>query len=81
MVVTINELIVQFCKSFERLCGHDFCTPNMRMACHLRDNLFDCGPLAAFWAFSFECYNGKLEGTKMLWYGLEMQMFKKFLAL
>lgn len=40
------------------------CTPNMHMACHLSDNLRDCGSLAAFWEFSFKWYNSTLESIK-----------------
>jgi len=53
----------------------------MHLACHLHGNIFDYGPLAAFWAFSFEHYNGILENTKILWYGPEKQMFIKSLGL
>ena len=74
-------LIVAYCNRFVELYGPMECTPNMHMACHLQTNLLDYGPLAAFWAFSFERYNGTLEGLQKSWNGPEKQMFKKFLDL
>ena len=76
-----HHLIIAFCKEFQKLYGKEYCTPNMHMACHIRDNMIDYGPLAAFWAFSFERYNGTLERTKLSWCGPEKQMFTKFLDL
>ena len=76
-----HETLLQFCREFQNLYGKDCCTPNMHMACHLQDNLRDYGPLAAFWAFSFERYNGTLESIKISWNGPEKQMLKKIVAL
>ena len=74
-----HKLILQYCKTFEQLYGSDRCTPNMHMACHIYDCILDYGPLAAFWAFSFERYNGILENLKLSWCGPEKQMLKKFI--
>ena len=76
-----HEHLIQYCKQFERLYGKEFCTPNMHMACHICENMLDYGPLSAFWAFTFERYNGILENTKLSWSGPEKQMFTKFLDL
>ena len=35
----------------------------------------------SFWAFSFERYNGTLEGLQKSWSGPEKQMLKKFIGL
>ena len=60
---------------FNSLFGKESCTPNMHLACHLWNNLFDYGPLAAFWAYSFECYTGIiLENIKTSWNGKEKQI-------
>ena len=56
-----HQILLQFCREFQDLYGKECCTPNMHMACHLRDNLKDYGPLAAFWAFSVERYNSTLK--------------------
>jgi len=50
------------------------------MAYHLRDNLTDYGPLAAFCGYSFEWYNGILETIKISWNGPKKQMLKKIVA-
>ena len=73
--------IINYCKRFQEVYGEEFCTPNMHMACHLQLNLLDYGPLAAFWAFSFERYNGILEGLQKSWRNPEKQMLLKFLNL
>ena len=62
-----HVLLVEYCKSFDLLYGPEHCTPNMHMCCHLKDCLFDFGPLSAFWCFPYECYNGLLEGISKLW--------------
>ena len=80
-ITTAHELLVQFCKKFTELYGRECCTPNMHMACHISENMHDYGPLAAFWAFSFERYNGILENLKLSWCGPEKQMLKKFLSI
>ena len=76
-----HDLIVKFCKNFKELYGSNYCTPNMHMACHIKDCVLDYGPLSAFWAFSFERFNGTLERTKKSWCGPEKQMLSKFLDL
>ena len=53
----------------------------MHLACHLRESLIDYGPLAAFWAYSFEHYNGALESIKTSWNGPEKQMLNKIVSL
>ena len=80
-VTTAHKLLVLYCKKFQELYGISYCTPNMHMACHIHANITDYGPLAAFWAFSFERYNGTLENMKMSWCGPEKQLLKKFLDL
>ena len=80
-ILNAHELLVEFCKSFQQLYGANACTPNLHMACHLRESLLDYGPLPAFWCFSFERYNGILEGMCRSWLSPEKQMFSKFLNL
>ena len=65
---TAHNLIVEFCNQFQHLYGSEYCTPNMHMACHIQEYIFDYRPLASFWAFSFERYNGTLERTNV-WCG------------
>lgn len=68
-ILDAHKLLLEFCSFFEELYGKDTCTPNMHMACHLKDCILDYGPLPAFWCFSFERYNGLLEGMSLSWQG------------
>lgn len=70
--------LVEFCQQFEILYGSECCTPNMHLACHLKECLLDFGPFSAFWCFPFERYNGILEGISKSWMQPEKQMFLKF---
>lgn len=76
-----HRLIVEFCCKFQSIYGRESCTSNMHMACHLHECIRDYGPLASFWCFPFERYNGILEGTKKSWLIPEKQMFLKYLDL
>ena len=80
-VLDAHELLLEFCRRFQHLYGAEACTPNMHMACHLKDCICDYGPLPAFWCFSFERFNGVLESMCKSWQGPEKQMFSKFLDL
>ena len=64
---------MKYCEYFESLYGHEYCTPNMHMCCHLKDCLLDFGP--------YERYNGLLEGVSKSWIRPEKQMFLKFLGM
>ena len=80
-IQSAHEILLQFCNAFEHLYGKESCTPNMHLACHLRESLIDYGPLAAFSAYSFECYNGALERIKTSWNGPEKQVLNKIVSL
>ena len=77
-IVRAHDKIICFCKCFESLYGSEYCTPNMHLACHLRECILDFGPLTS-WCFPFERYNGYLESTQKSWNGPEKQIFQKFL--
>ena len=81
MILKAHELLLLFCTTFERLYGKEKCTPNMHMACHLKDTIYDYGSVYGFWCFSFERYNGILEGMKKSWVSPEKQLLMKFLYL
>ena len=74
-----HSRLVDYCKTFESLYGPEHCTPNMHMACHLKECMLDYGPLSSFWCFAFERYNGTLEGVQKSWNGPEKQMLAKFI--
>ena len=56
-VETADRLLEHFCKSIERIYGHNYCTPNMHLHIHLKDTLLNSGPAHATWCFSFERYD------------------------
>ena len=45
---------------------------------HLRECILDFGPLHSFWCFSFERYNGIVEGMLKSWHAPELQLVHKF---
>ena len=55
-----DTLLLRFCQRSERQYGKDIITPNMHMACHLRECILDYGPLNHSWLFAFEHFNGIL---------------------
>ena len=68
MALLCHHIIAYF-KKFVELYGCDKCTPNiMHLACHLKDCISAglYGPLALFWRFEFELYNGTLKGMKKI---------------
>ena len=69
---------MQFCTMFEELYGEEKCTPNMHLHGHLKDCIPNYGPVASFWAFAFERYNGVLEKFVNNWMTPEQQMINKF---
>ena len=49
------------------------------MACHLKECIIDFGPLQAFWLFTFERYNGLIEGMPSNKRVVEVQFMRRFL--
>ena len=43
-----HDSLIEFCRAFQDLYSDEYCTPNMHMACHLRDCMKDFGPLSSF---------------------------------
>lgn len=78
-ILSAQEILLEFCDAFQLRYGANACTPNLHMACHLKDSLLDYGPFPAFWCFSFERFNGTLEGMCKSWITPEKQMSSKFL--
>ena len=61
----------------EQLYGRKAVTPNMHLHCHLKDCLLECGPVHAFWCFSFERFNGILGGMQVNGRSIEIQLMRK----
>ena len=55
-----DSLLLQFCRRFELLYGHEAVTPNIHLHAHLTDYIEDYGPMSTFWLYSFEHFNGVL---------------------
>ena len=55
-----DALLLQFCKRTERQYGEESTSPSMHNMCHLKQCIFDHGPLHEFWLFPFERFNGML---------------------
>ena len=55
-----NDLLVNFCKTFERLYGGDACNPIIHLHCHIREYVYDYGTANAFWLFACERMDGIL---------------------
>ena len=73
-----DELMMEFCQSFEEIFGNSCVTPNMHLHGHLRQCIEDVGPIHSFWCYSFERYNGLLEPFKKSWHAPEVQIMEKF---
>ena len=46
-----HELLITYFKEFVQLYGPKHCSPNMHMACHIKECMLDYGPLFVFWCF------------------------------
>ena len=78
-VRTADALLEMFCKHVERLCGREYCTPNMHMHLHLQQTILDFGPAHSTWCFSFERYNGKLGSISTNKHSVDTQFMQRFL--
>ena len=54
----VDAFLLQFCCRVESLYGKTLITPNMHLHCHLKQSLYDYGPIHNFWLFSYKRYNG-----------------------
>lgn len=78
-VRTADALLELFCKQVERLCGREYCTPNMHLHIHLQQTILDFGPAHTTWCFGFERYNGKLGSISTNKHSVETQFMHRFL--
>ena len=78
-IIVTDNLLMQFCNSFENLYGKESITPNMHLDGHLKEcMLLDYGPVYSFWLFSFERYNGLLGSSSTNRRKIELQFMKRF---
>ena len=53
-LITADSFLMKFLKEVEKRYRKEFITPNMHMACHLKECIKDFSSVYAFWCFSFE---------------------------
>ena len=78
-IQTADSLLLLFCKSFEGLCGPEYCTANMQLHLHLIDTVLNFGSLYSTWCFSFERYNGMLGSLPTNKKTIEVQFMRRFI--
>ena len=78
-VKVADALLLQFCRHFQSLYGSEAVTPNIHLHNHLADCIRDFGPLASFWLFSFERFNGLLGDVPTNNRAIEVQLMQRFL--
>ena len=71
-----DVFLLQFCCRVENLYGKKI-TPNMHLHCHLKQSVYDYGPIHNF--FSYERYNGILENFPSNKRSLEIHLMKRFI--
>ena len=79
-ILKADLLFVKFGDRFQHLYGKKAVTPNMHLHCHLKECVTDCGPVHAFWCFSFERFNGILGAIQVNGRSVEVQLMHKLLA-
>ena len=79
-IIKADLLFVKFGERFENLYDKKAVTPNMHLHCHLKECVIDCGPVHAFWFFSFERFNGILGTMQVNGRSVEIQLMRKLIA-
>ena len=74
-----DAFLLQFCCGIENLYGNEIVTPNMHLHCHLKQSLYDYGPIHNFWLFSYERYNGILENFPSNNKSIEIHLMQRFI--
>lgn len=78
-VLLADAFLLRFCQQVEILYGKQAITPNMHLHCHLKQCVFDYGPIHNFWLFSYERYNGILENFPSNNRSLEIHLMQRFI--
>ena len=73
-----DALLMRFCSRFEGLYEPEAVTPNIHLHAHLTDCISDFGPMASFWLFSFERFNGILGDEPTNNRSIELQLMSRF---
>ena len=78
-VILSDLLLLDFCKRVQRIYGELAITPNMHMHAHVKESVFDYGPVYAFWLFSYERFNGILGNQPNNNRAIESQLMNRFI--
>ena len=73
-----DELLMDFCDTFEQLYGKPAYTINLHLHGHIRDCVLDFGPVYAFWLFAFERLNGVLGSYHTNCRDISLQLMRRF---
>lgn len=46
-----DTLLLEFCSKVEELCDKNVITPNMNLHCHLKEFMYNYGPIYNFWLY------------------------------
>jgi hypothetical protein len=75
-----HNMLISFCKEFERLHGKTSLYPNIHYHIHLFEQMINYGPMSTHTAFNFERYNQDLKGIRTNHKGsIETTIAKKFI--
>lgn len=73
-----HQLLLDFCQNVEQLYGANAVTINMHMHKHIKECIYDYGPIASFWLYAFERYNGYLGKYPTNNRSVEIQLMRCF---
>lgn len=74
-----DELLMEFCETFQTLYGKDYCNINLHLHGHLASCILDYGPVYSFWLFPFERLNGILGSFHTNCHDISLQLMRRFL--
>lgn len=73
-------LLLDFCRTFEKIYPLKEVTCNMHLHNHLKECLLDFGPMHVFWCFSFERFNGAFGHFHTNNKAVEIQFMRKIMT-
>jgi len=74
-----DELLMEFCETFQTLYGKENCSINLHLHGHLASCILDYGPIYSFWLFPFERLNGILGSFHTNCHDISLQLMRRFL--
>ena len=82
MVISSNERELADSQLFkvEQLYGKNCITPNLHLHCHIKQCIYNYGPVYNFSLYSYERYNGILEYFPSSNHLIEIQIMQRYLS-